>query len=145
VSWRSAHDRTDRLPRARRRPSFCASRTVALSVALVICLVFAVLAGTIGLAAIVGAYLAGLIVAELSDELELKRDLSPIRALLVPFSSSSPGRGSTWDDARPRCVCVGVAITSWPIVTKLLGLRSRDVGHKPALGCTRRRREWSRG
>lgn len=57
----------------------------ALSVALTICLVFAVLAGSIGLAAIVGAYLAGLIVAELSDELELKRDLSPIRALIVPF------------------------------------------------------------
>ncbi|HEV8655107.1 MAG TPA: cation:proton antiporter [Candidatus Limnocylindria bacterium] len=94
----------------------------ALSVALIICLIFAVLAGTIGLAAIVGAYLAGLIVAELSDELELKRDLSPIRALLVPFFFVLTG--ARFDVATmidPAALALGVALTVIAIVTKLIG------------------------
>lgn len=94
----------------------------ALSVALVICLVFAVLAGTIGLAAIVGAYLAGLIVAELSDELELKRDLSPIRALLVPFFFVLTGaRFDVGTMLDPGALVLGVALTVIAIVTKLIG------------------------
>jgi Kef-type K+ transport system membrane component KefB len=94
----------------------------ALSVALIICLVFAVLAGSIGLAAIVGAYLAGLIVAELSDELELKRDLSPIRALLVPFFFVLTGaRFDIGSMVQPESIAIGVAITLMAIVTKLLG------------------------
>ena len=94
----------------------------ALSVALVICLVFAVLAGTIGLAAIVGAYLAGLIVAELSDELELKRDLSPIRALLVPFFFVLTGaRFDVGTMLDPGALVLGVALTVIAIITKLIG------------------------
>jgi Kef-type K+ transport system membrane component KefB len=94
----------------------------ALSVALAICLLFAVLAGSIGLAAIVGAYLAGLIVAELSDELELKRDLSPIRALLVPFFFVLTG--ARFDFATmldPGALVLGIALTLIAIVTKLIG------------------------
>lgn len=94
----------------------------ALSVALVICLVLAVLAGSIGLAAIVGAYLAGLIVAELSDELELKRDLSPIRALLVPFFFVLTGaRFDIASMLEPGALLLGVALTIIAIVTKLVG------------------------
>ncbi len=94
----------------------------ALSVALVLCLVLAVLAGTIGLAAIVGAYLAGLIVAELSDELELKRDLSPIRALLVPFFFVMTGaRFDITSMLEPGALALGVGLTVIAILTKLVG------------------------
>ncbi|MEX2047737.1 MAG: cation:proton antiporter [Chloroflexota bacterium] len=94
----------------------------ALSVALVICLVFGVLAGSIGLAAIVGAYLAGLIVAELSDELELKRDLSPIRALLVPFFFVLTGaRFDFTTMLEPGALALGVSLTIIAILTKLVG------------------------
>ncbi len=94
----------------------------ALSFGLLVCLVSAVLAGIIGLAAIVGAYLAGLLVAELSDELELKRDMEPIRALLVPFFFVLTG--ARFDFAaffQPAALSVGVAITVLAIVTKLIG------------------------
>ncbi len=94
----------------------------ALSVALVICFLFAVLAGSIGLAAIVGAYLAGLIVAELSDELELKRDLSPIRALLVPFFFVLTGaRFDFTTMLEPGALVLGFALTIIAILTKLVG------------------------
>jgi Kef-type K+ transport system membrane component KefB len=94
----------------------------ALSVALVICLALSVLAGSIGLAAIVGAYLAGLIVAELSDELELKRDLSPIRAFLVPFFFVLAGaRFDMASMIQPEGIAIGVAITVVAIVTKIIG------------------------
>ena len=94
----------------------------ALSVALVICLILAVLAGSIGLAAIVGAYLAGLVVAELSDELELKRDLSPIRALLIPFFFVLTGaRFDMGSMLEPGALLLGVALTTIAILTKLVG------------------------
>jgi Kef-type K+ transport system membrane component KefB len=94
----------------------------ALSVALAVCFALAILAGTIGLAAIVGAYLAGLIVAELSDELELKRDLGPIRAFVVPFFFVLTG--ARFDFAamlEPSSLSFGVVLTLIAIATKLIG------------------------
>ncbi|HEV8534469.1 MAG TPA: cation:proton antiporter [Candidatus Limnocylindria bacterium] len=93
-----------------------------LSVALAVCFGFAVLAGIIGLAAIVGAYLAGLIVAELSDELELKRDMDPIRALLVPFFFVLTGARFDFSTMlQPESFAFGVVLTAIAIVTKLFG------------------------
>ena len=93
-----------------------------LSVALVVCFVLAVLAGTIGLAAIVGAYLAGLVVAELSDELELKRDLDAIRALLVPFFFVLTGmRFDLSAVAAPDALVLGIVLTVAAILTKIVG------------------------
>ncbi|MBI2773855.1 MAG: cation:proton antiporter [Chloroflexi bacterium] len=94
----------------------------ALSFALLVCLVSALLAGVIGLAAIVGAYLAGLLVAELSDELELKRDMEPIRALLVPFFFVLTG--ARFDLAafiQPSALAIGIVLTILAILTKLVG------------------------
>jgi Kef-type K+ transport system membrane component KefB len=94
----------------------------ALSFALIVCLVSAVLAGVIGLAAIVGAYLAGLLVAELSDEHELKRDLEPIRALLVPFFFVLTGaRFDFRAFFEPTALTIGIVITVLAILTKLVG------------------------
>ena len=107
----------------------------ALSVALVLCLVLARARRHIGLAAIVGAYLAGLIVAELSDELELKRDLSPIRALLVPFFFVLTG--ARFDFAsmlEPARSLLGVALTIARDRHEARRLWPRDVGHEPSFG-----------
>ncbi|MGH2500298.1 MAG: cation:proton antiporter, partial [Candidatus Limnocylindria bacterium] len=94
----------------------------ALSAALLLCLGLALLANVIGLAAIVGAFLAGLLVAELSDELELKRDLSPIQALLVPYFFVLTG--ARFDFAtllEPAALAIGLAMTVLAILTKLVG------------------------
>ncbi len=94
----------------------------ALSFALLVCLISALLAGVIGLAAIVGAYIAGLLVAELSDELELKRDMEPIRALLVPFFFVLTGaRFDFRAFFEPSALGIGVVLTILAIVTKLVG------------------------
>jgi Kef-type K+ transport system membrane component KefB len=94
----------------------------ALSAALILCLGLGAVAGIIGLAAIVGAFMAGLLVAELSDELELKRDLEPIRAFLVPFFFVMTG--ARFDFAallEPSSLAIGIAMTVLAILTKLIG------------------------
>lgn len=94
----------------------------ALSFALILCFAIALLAGVIGLAAIVGAYLAGLLVAELSDELELKHDMDPIRTLLVPFFFVLTGARFDFRTLLdPAALTLGVAITVLAILTKLIG------------------------
>jgi Kef-type K+ transport system membrane component KefB len=94
----------------------------ALSFALLFCLISALLAGIIGLAAIVGAYLAGLLVAELSDELELKKDMEPIRALLVPFFFVLTGaRFDFRAFFEPTALTIGIVVTLFAILTKLVG------------------------
>lgn len=94
----------------------------ALSFALVLCFALAVMAGVIGLAAIVGAFLAGLLVADLSDELDLKRELAPIRAFLVPFFFVLTGaRLDLQALLEPASLTVGLVLTVLAILTKLLG------------------------
>lgn len=56
-----------------------------LVVALLVCLGLSFLAGLIGMAAIVGAFLAGVIFAEIGEVYDLKSQLSPIYEFLVPF------------------------------------------------------------
>ncbi len=56
-----------------------------LTISLVICLGLAAAASFLGLAAIIGAFLAGMIAAETSQRHALERQLQPIMALLVPF------------------------------------------------------------
>lgn len=94
-----------------------------LSFALLVCLALAALAGVIGLAAIVGAFLAGLLVADLStEEQDLKHELEPIYALLVPFFFVLTGArldiGALLD---PGALLLGVALTLTAIATKLVG------------------------
>ena len=94
----------------------------ALSAALILCLGLGALAGIIGLAAIVGAFMAGLLVAELSDELELKRDFEPIRAFLVPFFFVMTGARLDFAALlQPGSLAIGVAMTVLAILTKLIG------------------------
>jgi Kef-type K+ transport system membrane component KefB len=63
-------------PRIRRSP---------FVLALVVCLGLAVLAERVGLAALVGAFLAGMVLAETRDEHDLERRMEPLFDFLVPF------------------------------------------------------------
>jgi len=93
-----------------------------LSFALAVLLGLSVLAGVIGLAAIVGAFLAGLLIAEMSDEFELKRDVGAIQALLVPFFFVLTGARFDLGGLRdPGILALAGAITLLAILTKLVG------------------------
>lgn len=56
-----------------------------LAIALTLCLGLSALANAIGLAALVGAFLAGVILAEAPDEYELEDKMGPVANFLVPF------------------------------------------------------------
>ncbi len=56
-----------------------------LTISLGVCLGLAVAASSIGLAAIIGAFLAGMVMAETAQRHTLETQLRPILALLVPF------------------------------------------------------------
>lgn len=53
--------------------------------AVIFCLALAALAGKIGLAAIIGAFLAGMVVAETTDHWDIERRMHSITTLLAPF------------------------------------------------------------
>jgi Kef-type K+ transport system membrane component KefB len=93
-----------------------------LSVALVALLALSALAGQIGLAAIVGAFLSGLVIAELSDEFELRRDFRAIQTLLVPFFFVLTGaRFDLTGLGDPQILGLTIALTIIAILTKILG------------------------
>jgi Kef-type K+ transport system membrane component KefB len=56
-----------------------------LTIALAVCLGLAAAASFLGLAAIIGAFLAGMAAAELRQRAALERQLQPLMAFLVPF------------------------------------------------------------
>jgi Kef-type K+ transport system membrane component KefB len=56
-----------------------------LSLSLALCLGLAIAASYIGLAAIIGAFLAGMVVAETEQKHTLERQIQPILLFLVPF------------------------------------------------------------
>jgi Kef-type K+ transport system membrane component KefB len=56
-----------------------------LTISLALCLGLAVAASYLGLAAIIGAFLAGMVAAETQQRLTLETQLRPIMAFLVPF------------------------------------------------------------
>jgi len=57
----------------------------AFALAIVVCLGFSWFADLIGLAAIIGAFLGGMLLAELAEEWKLEGKIEAITALLIPF------------------------------------------------------------
>ncbi len=92
--------------------------TVALSVALGL----AALAGTLHLAAIIGAFLAGMAFAETRDRYELEDRLQPVYSFLVPFFFVVTG---TMVDlsvfGEPSNLLLGVAVIALAVIGKLIG------------------------
>jgi Kef-type K+ transport system membrane component KefB len=94
------------------------------------------LAGIIGLAAIIGAFLAGMMLAEADEQLELERQSKPVYEFLVPFFFVIIGTKvdpDAFTDMEVLALALGV--TALAIVGKLAGcgLGSRLPGRSAAI------------
>ncbi len=108
----------------------------AFVISVALCLGLSVLAGYIGLAAIVGAFLAGMAFAETQEAGHVRRSVDGIYDLLVPIFFVVMG---TMVDVpallRPEVLGLGLLVTLLAIVGKLLGcgLAAWGLGKKEAL------------
>lgn len=91
-------------------------------VAMMLMLGLSALAGVIGLAAIIGAFLAGMMLAEADERFELERQARPVYEFLVPFFFVVIGT-KVDPDAFTDVEILGLslAVTALAIVGKLLG------------------------
>jgi Kef-type K+ transport system membrane component KefB len=104
--------------------------------ALALCIGLSLAAGAVRLAAIIGAFLAGLAFAETRERFELERQLTPVYALLVPFFFAITG---SLVDLRvftvASTVWLGVGVLAVAILGKMVGcgLPALALGHDQAL------------
>ncbi|HVF11645.1 MAG TPA: cation:proton antiporter [Actinomycetota bacterium] len=90
--------------------------------AIALALVLAVAAASIGLAAIIGAFIAGVIMAEVADEHELKKKILPLTVFFVPFFFVKVGTLLEIDALLlKQTLLLSLAITALAIVGKLVG------------------------
>ena len=104
--------------------------------AVLLCLALAALASEIGLATVIGAFLAGMIVAETKDQHPIEQEVMPLYAFFPPFFFASIGIELDLDAfTDPATLGVLAAITAVAIVTKLAGayLAARPLGDREAL------------
>jgi Kef-type K+ transport system membrane component KefB len=111
-----------------------ASLVSPLPLALVVCFGLSYIAGTFGLAAIIGSFLAGMAFAEFRDRWPCKDKFEPINEFLVPFFFIFVGvqvQLSSFNDI----LLIGLALTAIAIVTKIIGcgIGARSLGGKSAL------------
>ncbi|HET9476608.1 MAG TPA: cation:proton antiporter [Dehalococcoidia bacterium] len=91
-------------------------------VSMMLMLGLSALAGTIGLAAIIGAFLAGMMLAEADEQLELERQSRPVYEFLVPFFFVIIGTKVDMDAFTDLDIlALAVGITALAIAGKLLG------------------------
>ncbi|HVF85349.1 MAG TPA: cation:proton antiporter [Abditibacteriaceae bacterium] len=107
-----------------------------LSICLALCLGLAVAASYLGLAAIIGAFLAGMIAAETQQRHTLEKQLQPIMAFLVPFFFVVTGAQVNLKELASVPVLVSLfVVTVLAAVGKLIGcgLGARSLGKQNAL------------
>ncbi len=110
-----------RRPRLLHAPRFSESP---LLPAVILCLGLAALAAQIGLAAIIGAFLAGMIVAETKEQHPIEDEVAPLYAFFPPFFFAFIGTEvhlEQFTDAGTLALLA--AITVLAIVTKYVGAR----------------------
>ncbi len=108
-----------RWPRLLEAPRFANSP---LLPAVLICLGLAVLADEIGLAAVIGAFLAGMIVAETRDHSSIEQEVAPLYAVFGPFFFAAIGVQMSLDvfaDADSLLLLGGITLLA--VITKYLG------------------------
>jgi Kef-type K+ transport system membrane component KefB len=89
----------------------------------------ATVASQIGLAAIIGAFLAGMVFAELSDQYELEKQTLPLYEFLVPLFFVITGSRVDWRLFLDSSVMgVALAVTALAIVGKLIGCGAAALG-----------------
>ena len=90
--------------------------------AFLLMLAVALLSAAIGLAAIIGAFVAGLIVAETEAREELERDFKPLASIFTPFFFAVTGAqldlGLLFD---PAVAALAITLAIAGVITKLLG------------------------
>jgi Kef-type K+ transport system membrane component KefB len=101
--------------------------------AVILCLALAAIAGEIGLAAVIGAFLAGLIVAETKDQHPIEEEVAPLYAFFPPFFFASIGIDLDLD-ALVGALGLMALLTVVAIATKLAGawLGARALGRRDA-------------
>jgi Kef-type K+ transport system membrane component KefB len=93
-----------------------------LIVSLALCLGLASLAEALRLAAIIGAFLAGMALAETRDRYQLEEHLAPVYSFLVPFFFAITG--AVLDPsvlADPEVALLAAGVTAVAVVGKLIG------------------------
>ena len=107
-----------------------------LTLSLALCLGLAVAANVIGLAAIIGAFLAGMVVAESKQQATLDHQLQPILSFLVPFFFVVTGTKVNLQELGSSSALITLAvITILAVVSKLIGcgLGALSLGKRSAL------------
>jgi Kef-type K+ transport system membrane component KefB len=90
--------------------------------AVLICLGLAVLAAEIGLAAVIGAFLAGMIVAETRDQNSIETEVAPLYAFFAPFFFAVIGAQLDVErlaDATNLLLLLGITVVA--VLTKYVG------------------------
>ena len=108
----------------------------ALSIVLALCLGLAWLSTRFGLAAIIGAFLAGLIASETEQRQQLEHHMKPLLTLLTPFFFVMTGvKLDVGVFAQPDALLMLVVATVLAVLTKLLGayLGALKLGQRSAL------------
>jgi Kef-type K+ transport system membrane component KefB len=98
-------------------------------IAVAIMLLTAATAEWLGLAAVVGAFLAGMMLAETEDRYSIARDTRPLYDWLVPYFFAVTGmqvRLALFAD--PRVLGLGVALTCVAVAAKVLGGGAGAIG-----------------
>jgi Kef-type K+ transport system membrane component KefB len=94
-------------------------------------MLIALLAAGIGLAAIIGAFVAGLIVAETEARHEVEHDIKPLAAIFTPFFFAVTGSQLDLSVlADPAVLALSLILAAVGVVTKALGgvLGARSIG-----------------
>ncbi len=119
-------------PRLLESPRFAESP---LLPAVILCLGLAAFAAEIGLAALIGAFLAGLVVAETKDQTSIEEEVRPLYAFFPPFFFAFIGIQLEFDELLSAdALLLLVAVTALAVVTKLIPayLAARGLGRGEA-------------
>lgn len=110
---------TQRWPRLLHAPRFSESP---LLPAVLVCLGLAALAAEVGLAAVIGAFLAGMIIAETREQHPIEREVAPLYAFFPPFFFAFIGAELDLGAlAGGGALALFAGLTALAIVTKYLG------------------------
>ncbi|HSI71888.1 MAG TPA: cation:proton antiporter [Fimbriimonas sp.] len=107
-----------------------------LTISFALCLVLAVASAHVGLAAIIGAFLAGMVLAETPHRKDLEHDFARVSAVLVPFFFVVTGAQVDVRLLASGPVLISVlVVTTLAIIGKVVGcgLGARSLGRKDAL------------
>ena len=104
-------------------------RNAPLIVAVVVMLGLAALSGSAGLAAIVGAFIAGMVLAECREQYELETKVLPIYEFLVPIFFVITGSHVDWRIFLDRDLLgIALTVTGLTILGKLVGCSLGGIG-----------------